>query len=146
MTNYFAAALAVMFVASISAQGSRTYQARLSWVPIDIAMQASVAGEGAATAVLKGNTLTINGTFKGLSTPATVARLHRGHLLGVRGPAIAELTVRKATDGEVFGTIDLTPAQVDDLAHRRLYIQIHSEKAPDGNLWGWLLTQEPRRR
>jgi hypothetical protein len=24
-------------------------------------------------------------------------------------------------------------------------VQLHSEKAPDGNLWGWILPQENRR-
>jgi hypothetical protein len=27
----------------------------------------------------------------------------------------------------------------------RFYIQLHSEKAPEGNLWGWLLREETRR-
>jgi len=33
----------------------------------------------------------------------------------------------------------LTPEQVQSLKKGQLYIQIYSEKAPDGNLWGWLL-------
>jgi hypothetical protein len=140
-----ATVLTLLFVAHSAAQSPRAYQARLSWVPIDIALQTAVAGHGSAKAVLTGTTLTITGTFDGLRTPATVARLHRG-ALGIRGPAIADVTVTQAVKGEVFGTIELTAAQVDDLANRRLYLQIHSQKAPDGNLWGWLLPQEPRRR
>jgi len=31
---------------------------------------------------------------------------------------------------------------VTDLEKGRFYVQLHSEKAPDGNLWGWLLPQE----
>ena len=42
------------------------------------------------------------------------------------------------------GTVELTKAQADDLAAGRLYIQIHSQKAPDGNLWGWLLAPEKK--
>jgi len=34
---------------------------------------------------------------------------------------------------------------VTDLASSRLYIQLHSEKAPDGNLWGWLFPQEGKK-
>ena len=41
--------------------------------------------------------------------------------------------------GTLTGSIQLTPVQIDDLRRGRLYIQIHSEKAPEGNLWGWLL-------
>jgi hypothetical protein len=28
---------------------------------------------------------------------------------------------------------------VEALKAGRFYIQLHSERAPDGNLWGWLL-------
>ena len=34
---------------------------------------------------------------------------------------------------------------VADLEKGRLYVQLHSEKAPDGNLWGWLTPQENKR-
>ena len=117
------------------------YRARLSVVPIDVAMQATVAGSGAATATLKGSTLSIAGTFGGLKTPATVARLHRGPKTAMRGPAIGDLTATAATSGAISGTIELTKLQIDDLAAGRIYLQLHSEKAPDGNLWGWLLPE-----
>lgn len=126
------------------AQGTKTYRARLSPVPIDVAMQQTVAGSGTVTATLAGNRLTINGTFDGLKSPATIARLHRG-LKGVRGPVAFDLTVTRETSGAITGTIQLTPPQVEDLARERYYVQLHSEKAPDGNLWGWLLPQETKR-
>lgn len=133
-----AAALIVVLGAAVAAQ-SQQYRARLSVVPIDIAMQATIAGSGSATATLKGSTLTITGTFSGLKTPATVARVHRGPRTAMRGPAIGDLTATAATSGTVSGTLELTKQQIDDLAAGRLYLQLHSEKAPDGNLWGWLL-------
>ena len=34
---------------------------------------------------------------------------------------------------------NLTAEQVESLRKGKLYIQIDSEKASDGNLWGWLL-------
>jgi hypothetical protein len=49
------------------------------------------------------------------------------------------LTVSKAISGTVTGTVDLTREQVQSLQSGRLYVQISSEKAPEGNLWGWLL-------
>jgi mono/diheme cytochrome c family protein len=123
-------------------QGTR-FRARLSFVPIDVAMAPSVTGVGSATAELRGTTLTIEGTFEGLQGPATVARLHQSRR-GVRGPARFDLTVTPATSGTVTGTVELTDAQVRDLAQGNLYIQLHSEKAPDGNLWGWLLPETRR--
>ena len=93
------------------------------------------------TATLKGRTLVLTGTFSGLKTPATVARLHRSPNRGIRGAAIADLTATAAVTGEITGSVELTAAQVEDLEKGRLYVQLHSEKAPDGNLWGWLLTK-----
>jgi len=120
------------------------YRARLSMVPIDVAMQATVAGSGTAAATLKGSTLTINGTFAGLKTAATVAHLLRSPKTGMRGTPIGDLTVTTATSGTISGSIELTRPQIEDLAAGRLYIQLHSEKAPDGNLWGWLLAPEKK--
>jgi hypothetical protein len=119
----------------------RTFQTRLSTVPIDLAMASTIAGSGSVTATLKGRTLAISGTFKGLKTAATIAQLHRSPNRGIRGPAFADLTATAATSGEIAGSVELTAAQVDDLEKGRLYVQVHSEKAPDGNLWGWLLAK-----
>ncbi len=118
---------------------ARVYRIRLSTVPIDLTMMATVAGSGNATATLKGRTLVITGTFTGLRSAATVARLHRGPNRGLRGAPIADLTVTAATSGNLTGSVELTPAQVEDLDKGRLYVQLHSEQAPDGNLWGWVL-------
>jgi CHRD domain-containing protein len=75
-----------------------------------------------------------------LKTPATIARLHRGYR-GVRGPSFADLKVSGGTSGTITGTVDLTPSQVGELSKSLFYVQLHSEKAPDGNLWGWLLPE-----
>jgi hypothetical protein len=122
------------------------YKARLAPVPIDITMQSTVAGSGSIQAVLTGARLEIAGTFEGLKSPATVARIHKSPARGVRGPALLTLVISPgaAQSGSISGTFDLTPAQIADLEKGRLYIQLHSEKAPDGNLWGWLLPQESK--
>jgi hypothetical protein len=57
----------------------------------------------------------------------------------VRGPVVQDLTVSKAVSGKISGSADLTPEQIETLHKGGLYIQIFSEKAPDGVLWGWLL-------
>jgi hypothetical protein len=139
--------VAVVGSGALIAQQPKTFKARLSPVAIDVSMQATVAGSGSVSAVLTGTTLSITGTFEGLRSPATIAQLHKGPVKGTRGPNIFDLAVAKteATSGTLSGTIDLTPLQIADLEKGRLYIQLHSEKAPDGNLWGWLLPQENRR-
>ena len=59
------AACVMLVPAAMAGAQTRQYRARLSPVPLDIAMQATIAGLGSATAVLKGSTLAINGTFSG---------------------------------------------------------------------------------
>jgi CHRD domain len=145
MTRAVVTALALVAVTASSGAQTPQYRARLSPVPLDIAMQSTIAGSGSATAVLKGTTLTINGTFAGLRTAATVARVHRGPKTAMRGPAIGDLTATEATSGTITGSIELTSAQVADLAAGRLYVMLHSEKAPEGNLWGWLLASEGKK-
>lgn len=127
---------------SLSAQGARAFKARLSPVPIDVAMQATVAGTGAVTATLTGNKLTIAGTFDGLRSAATIAKVHKSPIRGVRGPEVFTLTVTPGTSGSISGAFDLNPQQLTELQNGRLYVQLHSEKAPDGNLWGWLLEKK----
>ena len=138
--------LLIGFVA-LTAQQPKTFKTRLSPVPIDVSMQATIAGSGSVAAVLTGTKLAITGTFDGLKSPATIAQIHKSPVRGVRGPNVFDLTVSKTdgTGGTLSGSIQLTALQVEDLEKGRLYIQLHSEKAPDGNLWGWLLPQENRR-
>ena len=132
---------------ALGAQQPRTFKARLSPVPIDVSMQATIAGSGSVSAVLTGTKLVVTGAFDGLKSPATIAQIHKGPVRGVRGPNVLDLAVAKtdATAGTLSGTFDLNAIQLADLDKGRLYIQVHSEKAPDGNLWGWLLPQETRR-
>ena len=127
-----------------SAPTKGQFRARLSPVPIDLTMQNVIAGSGTATATLTGTKLSINGTFTDLKSPATVARMHVAPR-GMNGPAQFDLQVSSGTSGTITGTFELTPAQVQDLNTNRFYIQLHSEKAPQGNLRGWLLPQENRR-
>jgi hypothetical protein len=128
-----------------NAQGAATYRTRLSPVPLDATMVGNVVGSGSVTATLTSSKLSITGTFEGLRSPASVARIHRSPKPGVRGPAILDLKVSSGTSGTISGAFDLTAAQVQELAQGRYYVQLHSEKAPDGNLWGWLSLQENRR-
>jgi hypothetical protein len=133
--------------AALTAQQPKTFHARLSPVPIDVSMQATVAGSGSVSAVLTGTKLSLTGTFDGLKSPATTAQIHKGPTRGVRGPNVLDLVVSKTdgASGTISGTFTLTSIQVADLEKGRLYVQLHSEKAPDGNLWGWLLPQESKR-
>ena len=146
MRRIWLAAVCLTLLGLPVAAQTRQYRARLSPVPLDVAMQATIAGSGAVMATLNGSTLTLNGSYKELRTAATVVRLHRGPRIAMRGPAIADLKATGGTTGTIAGTIELTKEQLDDLSNGRLYVQLHSEKAPDGNLWGWLFSQEGKKQ
>jgi hypothetical protein len=139
------AALFIWLGLPAAAQNGKIYKARLAPVPMDATMAATVSGLGSVTATLNANKLTISGAFDGLKSPATIAQVHKARP-GIRGPVVFDLKVTASgTSGTIGGTIDLTPQQAADLDKGWFYVQLHSEKAPDGNLWGWLLPQENRR-
>jgi hypothetical protein len=131
--------IGLVLAAALAAQTGETYRARLSAVAADARTRASLAGTGTATATLSGSKLTVSGSFDGLVSPATSAQLHLAVAAGVRGPVVQDLTISKATGGMLSGSIDLTPDQIEKLHKGGVYIQIQSEKAPEGVLWGWLL-------
>jgi hypothetical protein len=133
------AAVVVWLVPSVSAQNPERFKVRLTTVPMDGGMRGTVAGSGSATATLAGATLSITGTFDGLKSPATAATVHGGAAKGVRGASLGDLVVSKATKGTLTGSISLTPEQIKGLREGRLYVEVASEKAPEGNLWGWIL-------
>ena len=140
-TRINALAAVLLFLAGYSAlaQKGESFRARLSTVPVDATMLATVAGSGSLKAVLAGDKLTITGSFEGLRSPAIRATIHMGPQKGIRGPAVHDITVTNEKAGSVSGLVDLTPSEIEDLKSGRLYVQIDSEKAPEGNLWGWLL-------
>ena len=123
---------------ALSAQGPLALKARLSTVPVEASTLDGLTGSGAVTATLTGNQLSIAGTFQGLRTPATTARLHVAPR-GLRGPAMLDLVVSGTTTGKISGDLTLTPVQADHVRRGRVYVQLQSQKAPEGNLWGWLL-------
>jgi hypothetical protein len=139
-----ALAVAIGFVllgVSLVAQSGASYKARLSPLPADARTRPDLAGVGTVTGTVAGSKLTVSGTFEGLKSPATTAQLHSAVAAGVRGPVIGDLMISKATSGTVSGSIELTAPQVESLHKGGIYVQLQSEKAPDGVIWGWLIKQ-----
>ena len=128
-------------LARAQSAGYTSYRARLTPVPVETSTASSITGSGLVTATLTGTRLAVSGTFAGMKSAATIAQIHLGPR-GVRGPVEFELMVEKGPSGTISGSATLTKVQVDSLRKGWFYIQIHAEKAPDGNLWGWLLPYE----
>jgi len=127
--------------AGLVAQDRQTLTARLEWVPITTRDRDNVSGKGSATGTLAGTRLTIAGRFEGLPAPATVARLHQGVAKGARGDAFADLTITRAVEGEISGSVELTPQQVEAFREERLFVQVYTDRGvEDGStLRGWFL-------
>jgi hypothetical protein len=121
------------------AAAAEKYQVYLSAMPFNDATQPLMTGKGSASATLEGDTLSISGSFTGLSGPATKAHLSLSKGPGIPGNPLADLTLTGDVAGKVTGQIKLDPSQLVALRSRKLYIQIDSQKAPSGHLWGWLL-------
>lgn len=129
----------------LDAQAPATLRARLSPVPIDVAMQETIRGSGAATATLSGTTLTVEGTYRGLVTPATSVQVYESARMGMRGTLVGEFASGGGTAGAFKGAVTLSPDRATALGKGLLYVQIQSEKAPDGNLRGWLTPPKGKR-
>lgn len=131
--------VAVLSLAPLTA--AEKYQVYLSAMPFNDATQPIMTGKGTASATLDGNTLSISGSFAGLSGPATKAHLSLSRGPGIPGTPFVDLTLTGGVAGKVTGQVKLDPSQLVALRGRRLYIQIDSEKVPSGHLWGWLLDE-----
>jgi hypothetical protein len=130
---------AALIIGSAQAQeSSEVFKARLSPLGVTGATVNTTTGAGAITATLKGNVLAVQGTFERLTGVATEANVRRGPK-AIPGPIVATLEFTKGSQGSVNGVLTLTPALIEDLQAGRLYVQIHSERAPEGSVRGWLL-------
>jgi hypothetical protein len=125
------------------AQAAKTFRTRLAPVPV-AAYNVNTVGSGNVTATLTGTQLTVSGSYDGLASPATLAKVFKSPKPGIRGEALFDLKVSGGTSGTITGQFDLTAAQVQELAASRYYVQLHSEKAAEGNLWGWLMPQQEK--
>jgi hypothetical protein len=115
------------------------YEAELDPAPFDATTKPILIGSiGNVTADLEGNILNIHGRFSNLTSNATAGSVRIGLAKGVPGDAIGTLTVTHAPQGEFSGSLKLNAGQLAALRKQALYIRIDSEKAPDGNLQGWL--------
>ena len=122
---------------SANIQAQEVYRARLSPMPTTPQTVTTILGEGEVILTLNGNSLTVEGNFSGMSSAATGAHIHNGPP-AQPGPVIHTLEVSQSTEGELSGTLSLSDEQVAALSNNELYIQIHSESNPPGELRGWV--------
>src|SRR5215831_662169 len=127
------AALSLFEIAAFADVAPEVFKARLSPLGVTAATVNIITGSGTATATLAGARLKVDASFEGLTGAATSANIRRGPK-GIPGPVIFELEVPKASSGTISAMLDLNAEQIADLRAGRLYLQIHSEKAPHGSI------------
>ena len=128
--------IALLLAAQVSV-AQEVYRARLSPMPTTPATVDEITGEGEVILTLNGNTLTVEGQFAGMSSAATAAHLHNGPM-AQPGPVIHTLNVDQAAVGTITATLELSDEQISELTNNALYIQVHSENNPPGELRGWI--------
>jgi CHRD domain len=131
--------LGACFLSGAAASASSTFHDRLSPGPRLVGTRADRSGGGSVTATLDGNLLRLQGSFRGLLAVPSGAHLRMGSLPGVRGPLVADLTISPDTSGTLSGTVQLNTQQLATLRKGGMYVEIDSDKAPEGDLWGWLM-------
>ena len=139
LTASLICALVLTFSAGAVAQ-AETFRARLSPMPTTPQTVTTITGEGEVILTLDGNTLTVSGNFTGMNSVATMAHVHNGPP-AQPGPVVHQLEVTKMPAGEISAVLELTDAQVTALRNNELYIQVHSETNPPGELRGWIFAR-----
>lgn len=74
------------------------------------------------------------GFWQGLSGPATMAHFHRG-AIGQNGPVVEPMTLIEGTGAAGVWT-DLTQEELNDLANGNIYMNVHTEANPNGEIRG----------
>jgi hypothetical protein len=139
LITIFACTLTLVFSVSAVAQ-SGTFRARLSPMPTTPQTVTTITGEGEVILTLEGNTLTVRGNFAGMNSAATMAHVHNGPP-AQPGPVVHQLEITKMPAGEISAVLELTDEQLSALNNNALYIQVHSETNPPGELRGWVFAR-----
>lgn len=129
--------LCSLLLAPILHAQTETFRARLSPMPVSPQTVNSITGQGEVILSLTGSTLTVTGNFSGMSSAATMAHLHNGPP-AQPGPVVQRLDVTTAPAGTISATLELTAEQLAALRSNSLYVQVHSENNPGGELRGWI--------
>lgn len=145
---WFTSMIAVLLISSSSlfAQDneSETYRAFLSGA--NEVSPVFTTASGLVTLELSGTDLTITGSFEGLVAPinpigGTGVHIHLG-FAGQNGGVEIPLSPT-LSDGNTAGTFDETvevsPEQIEAMQNRQLYVNIHSERYPAGEIRGQIL-------
>lgn len=117
----------------------RSYTATLSGDQEVPPVDTEATGTGSFTLDVDARVMVVAVSFSGLSGPITAAHFHVAPP-GASGGVIIDLTEDFAgdDDGFVQGAVTFTAAQIADLDAGNVYINLHTETNPDGEIRGQL--------
>ncbi|MEX0966077.1 MAG: CHRD domain-containing protein [Bacteroidia bacterium] len=101
-------------------------------------------GQGGVSLELHDTTLIVSGSFRDLGSAYTASHIHTG-LSGANGPVAFALNASLAGNGRSGyyhpdnNRFELSAAQAQNLRERRLYVNIHSQMYPTGEMRGQVL-------
>ena len=83
-------------------------------------------------------------TYSGLSSPATMAHFHGPADSGKNAGVLVWLTKRGApVSSPVTGSATLTPAQAQEFMAGQMYINVHTQEHPAGEIRGQVMPPKP---
>ncbi len=118
------------------------FSARLNGAQEVPAVMTDAIGVASFTLNATRDTLCIRGNFTGLSGPITGAHIHDG-MPGVNGPVLIPLTdwiMGNQLEGQLIGS-DITPELLAAHVRGELYLNIHTDMNPDGEIRGQIVPE-----
>lgn len=105
----------------------------------------SPAGTGQCVVQLNDVTgaVTVNGTFSGMTSNATLAHIHGPAPVGVNAGIVVTLTETGGTSGNVFGSGTLSAGNVTNLLNGLMYVNIHTTNNTGGEVRGQITQEVP---
>lgn len=134
-------AVALLALAASQAQAQTVFGDKLGFIAVNNTNRENVSGTGWVRATLDGNTLVVEGEFENLSSPIVAAHIHLAPR-GQHGPVLFPLEYSGTTEGTLSGTFTLSEAHLEALRAINFYVNVHSEKSPDGEIRAWLVPIE----
>jgi hypothetical protein len=141
--------LALAFSASLSLAQAQSFTATLNGAQDGGGAR---QGTGFATLTLVGTSLSITGSFSGLTTPMSSGHIHGPAIPGLTTNVIYDLVgpgiLSGTTSGTYAGTLNLIPnptgyttiaQQLTDLNNGLWYLNIHDSTFPGGEIRGQIL-------
>lgn len=121
------------FIAPAQAQRSMLFSGTLA---PEHGAPAQVHGNVVALYYAGAHVLRYTVTWDGLSGPVTIAHLHGPALPGKDGPP--EVTVHGPYKSPLSGSVMLSTETERDLLDGRIYLNLHTQKYPNGEARAWL--------